>query len=204
MKCGVYLIHNILNNKVYVGKSVDIIRRWREHISTAYSPNAPKYPLQRAIVKYGKDNFVFAILQTFDNEIMALEAEKYWTQYYRSTDGRYGYNLTNGGIGSLSGYHHTTESKEKMRISQTGKIRTHQHRINIGLGRLGVQHTASTIEKLSGENSTHAKLTDELVKEIRVLYSTRKYSHRALAKMFNISKTQITNILNNKQWKNNE
>jgi|SRR5208282_1073649 len=204
MKYGVYLIHNILNNKIYVGKAVDIGRRWKEHVSMASNPNAHKYPIHRAIKKYGKNNFVFSILQIFDDEMIALEAEKYWIQYYASNNKNFGYNITEGGEG-ISGYHHSPESREKMRVSQTGKIRSPQHRVNIGLCRLGTRHTTTTIKKLSGENGSRTKLTNELIKEIRALYATGNYSHRTLAKMFNISKTQITNILSNKQWKiNNE
>lgn len=32
--CGIYIIKNKINNKVYIGKSIDIMRRFREHTST--------------------------------------------------------------------------------------------------------------------------------------------------------------------------
>ena len=30
--CGIYLIRNLKNNKIYIGQSVDIKRRWQEHL----------------------------------------------------------------------------------------------------------------------------------------------------------------------------
>lgn len=196
----IYLIHNTLNNKVYVGKTNDLARRWREHISHSINPNSIKFPINFSIAKYGKDVFEISVIQIFDNEKTCLEAEKYWISYFKSTDKNYGYNLTDGGDG-VSGWHHTTESKNKMSISHKGMKLSERHKINIGLARLGFNHAKTTIEKLSGENSAHSKLTQVIVNEIRKLYLTGEFSHRKLAHMFNISKTQITNILNNKQWK---
>ena len=44
-------------------------------------------------------------------------------------------------------------------------------------------------------------LTIELVKEIKYLWNTGRYTQEQLAKKFNVSQTQISNIINNKQWK---
>jgi len=201
MNYYIYLIHNIKNNKVYVGKTDDINRRWREHCSIANSTNkSPKYLIGRAIAKYGVDNFVISTIQNFDSENVCLEAEKYWIKFFDSQNRDLGYNITEGGSG-VGGWHPSIETRQKMSFAQTGKTRAFLHRENIGLARLGQKHDTNTIEKLSGENSIHAKLTQKIVDQIRELYTTENYSHRYLAKMFNVSKTQITNILNNKQWK---
>jgi hypothetical protein len=64
----------------------------------------------------------------------------------------------------------------------------------------------------SKENQIHArdvlgancKINMETANKIRELYSTGDYSHRELAKMFNIGKTQIGSIVNNKRWINND
>ena len=31
MTCGIYMIQNLVNFKIYIGQSVDIERRWGEH-----------------------------------------------------------------------------------------------------------------------------------------------------------------------------
>lgn len=52
-----------------------------------------------------------------------------------------------------------------------------------------------------GELNPSSKLKNEEIKKIRDLYLTGEYSHRKLAKKFEISKTQITRIINNKSWR---
>lgn len=52
-----------------------------------------------------------------------------------------------------------------------------------------------------GELNPASKLKKENVEDIKALYKTNKYSHRGLAKQFNISKSQITRIINNKSWR---
>jgi hypothetical protein len=55
-----------------------------------------------------------------------------------------------------------------------------------------------------GENNANSFITHEDVELIRHLYSETVTSHRQLATQFGISKTQITRILNNKQWKDGD
>jgi predicted XRE-type DNA-binding protein len=52
-----------------------------------------------------------------------------------------------------------------------------------------------------GELSSNRKLTEKDVLEIRRLYSTNNYSTRQLTKIFKISQTNISLIVNNKIWK---
>lgn len=49
VKAGVYQILNIVNNKRYIGSSVDIPKRWREHLhSLRQNVHCSRY-LQRAL-----------------------------------------------------------------------------------------------------------------------------------------------------------
>lgn len=51
-----------------------------------------------------------------------------------------------------------------------------------------------------GENNIKAKFTNEQVLKIRELYKTKEYSHRGLARMFEVTRSTITNILTSKTW----
>lgn len=55
---GIYKIENLINHKCYVGQSVHIERRWREHCQPS-----TKSVISSAIKKYGKENFSFQILE---------------------------------------------------------------------------------------------------------------------------------------------
>jgi predicted GIY-YIG superfamily endonuclease len=40
VKKGIYKIQNQINNKVYIGSSIDINRRWQHHKDAAFNINA--------------------------------------------------------------------------------------------------------------------------------------------------------------------
>src|SRR5208282_461224 len=117
----VYKIVNKINGKIYIGKTVNVEERWLMHIYHAQSKCL--YPLQKAIKKYGKDNFEISILENFESEDIALDREKFWITEFKTNVSKYGnefgYNLTDGGDG-ISGYVHTEETKSKISASLMG------------------------------------------------------------------------------------
>lgn len=58
---GIYSITNMKNNKIYIGQSLDIKRRWSEHIEDLNGNNHHSFKLQNDWNKYGKDEFIFKI-----------------------------------------------------------------------------------------------------------------------------------------------
>lgn len=88
MKSGVYKFTNLLNNKVYIGSSKDILYRYNEHILGKGNSRV----LLNAINKYGIINFTFEILEIYDIKITdtkesfrnyLYEREQYYLdQYY--------------------------------------------------------------------------------------------------------------------------
>lgn len=93
---GIYKIENLINHKCYIGQSTRIKQRWRDEISASKNPTnkSYEYPLQRAIRKYGINNFSFEILELCP-KITLNEKERYWIKYYNSYYN--GYNQTEGG-----------------------------------------------------------------------------------------------------------
>lgn len=97
MSCGIYIIENKINHRVYIGQSTAIEERWKRH--KYYSSNQKEYPLYRAFRKYGIDNFEFRIIEECMPEELD-EKEKYWITYYDSYNN--GYNQTSGGQGVIN------------------------------------------------------------------------------------------------------
>jgi len=91
---GVYLIKNNINNKIYIGCSIDIKRRWRYHIWESQNKNIKSYnyTIHKAMRKYGIENFSFEVIEETKK---TYEREKFWIEQYDSFNT--GYNETKGG-----------------------------------------------------------------------------------------------------------
>lgn len=104
---GIYKITNVKNNKIYVGQSNDIYRRFYEHQTKGESS---RIPVDVAIQKYGKDSFIYEVLEECD--ITELnQKETFWIRKLNAI--KDGYNCSEGGeqqsIGENNGRSKLTE-----------------------------------------------------------------------------------------------
>lgn len=106
---GIYKITAKHNGKIYIGQSIDIYERWRGHWKQVNQGDS-NY-IHNAMRKYGKDGFIFEIIERCSQDIIN-EREKYWIDYYDSYNN--GYNLTIGGEG-IKGKIFTDEERENKR-----------------------------------------------------------------------------------------
>lgn len=94
---GIYKITNQINNKIYIGQSVDINKRWQYYKSPPEILNY-KSKIISAIKKYGIENFIFEILEECPiNELD--KKEYYYVKLYDSINK--GYNIIDGGQGHV-------------------------------------------------------------------------------------------------------
>lgn len=95
---GIYKITNTINNKVYIGQSINIQKRWSSHRTKPFNKNSNTYdlPLYRAIRKYGLSNFIFEVIEECEADKLN-EKEQFYIQKYKANDSNFGYNLTMGG-----------------------------------------------------------------------------------------------------------
>lgn len=111
MNTGVYIIENKVNGRIYVGSSVNIKKRWRQHARALEAGKHHSRFMQRAWDKYGKDAFVFRV---------ALACrEKHCLMYEQAyIDGlKPDYNSRPNASSQL-GYKHTAETRAKMSASR--------------------------------------------------------------------------------------
>lgn len=93
--CGIYYIKNLINDKYYVGQSVDIRKRWhREKNELSNDKDAWNTHLQSAWKMYGEKNFEFCIIEKCDKDILN-EREVFWIDKLAAFTN--GYNMTSGG-----------------------------------------------------------------------------------------------------------
>lgn len=146
----IYLTTNLVNNKKYIGKHYGELND--EYIGSGLI-------LQRAVEKYGKQNFVKQILYISSNNEENNLKEKEYIKKYNATQSKQFYNIAQGGDGGnlIAGYtpeqrlalsqklskinsgqsnpmygrHHTEETKEKIRQIDKSYTQTEQYRKNM-------------------------------------------------------------------------
>lgn len=90
-KCGIYKITNLENGMSYVGQSVDIAERWRQHIKRGLGAEAPtKNKLYPAMMEFGVENFTFEIIEECKRSQLD-EKEDYYQDFYHTKD--FGYSI---------------------------------------------------------------------------------------------------------------
>ena len=89
----VYIHRNKINNKIYVGQTCDISRRFCKQ--GKYYEGCPYF--YSAIQKYGWDNFSHEIVYINLTKEEANQKESELIKLYNSTNPNYGYNIASGG-----------------------------------------------------------------------------------------------------------
>lgn len=79
---GIYKITNKINQKCYIGKSIDIEHRFKKHQTDALWISDKNfkynYPLYQAFRKYGIENFSFEILEECKEEELDTKEQFYY------------------------------------------------------------------------------------------------------------------------------
>lgn len=116
-KMGIYTITNNITNKLYVGSSVNINKRWKTHVSQLRNNNHPNVYLQNSWKKYGELNFSFKIVENVFDENKLLLKEQYWIDSLNATDRIKGYNIYLIAGSPMKGRKHTKSTLIKLGIN---------------------------------------------------------------------------------------
>lgn len=181
----IYKITNKINGKSYIGQTTLILE---ERMTKHFSKNSGCPIMEKAIKKYGKDNFDIEILGTFLEELLDLAEIAAIKEY--GTLSPNGYNLTEGGGrgGKLSketrlkmslivkeryrdktkhpffGKHHSKKAKEKISKANLGKKMSFEAR------------QKSSIAKIGEKNPSYGKPLSELTKrKLSIAKSGKKH-----------------------------
>ena len=92
--CGIYKITNQLTKEIYIGQSVNISDRFKQHIKCGLGIDASSTnKLYNNMQKYGVWNFTFELLQKCNRDKLN-EKERFWIEMYQSN--KVGMNITKG------------------------------------------------------------------------------------------------------------
>ena len=81
------MILNTINGKIYIGKSINIERRWKEELNGQLNDH-----IRRSMDKYGIANFKFSVI--LECEAEELDEKKFYIDFYNSHHRDFGYNKT--------------------------------------------------------------------------------------------------------------
>jgi group I intron endonuclease len=81
LNCGIYIISNTLDNRVYIGSSKHLQRRLYRHKSELKLGKHDNRHLQRFVSKYGLDKIKFNILENCSEERLLELETKYINDY---------------------------------------------------------------------------------------------------------------------------
>jgi group I intron endonuclease len=129
----IYKYTNRVNGMVYVGKTdYPLKRRHSGHVSKSLKGLNTFFG--KALRKYGIDSFELETLA--EVEELGGFVEMLFIGILRANQPLYGYNLTEGGEGSL-GFHHSQESKVAISQKMTNREVTDDFRKKIGILKTG-------------------------------------------------------------------
>lgn len=216
-----YRITNLVNNKIYFGKTDNIKKRWNSHKTAARTQDPKDYTyLHRAMNKHGFDNFIIEKIEEFGNEIDALNAEIFYIDKHQTMNRNIGYNLSKGGDG-ISGFKFSAEQKKKMSEARKGKRigndnpfygKTHTQEVRELISRMASQRTGNK-NPFYGKKHTEASIslqrinhynkkkifTEEMIEEIKYKKQVLKITYKNIAKEYGVHWKTISNAINGKR-----
>jgi group I intron endonuclease len=209
----IYVITNIINNKIYIGQTNNPKLRWSQHKSNA-KYNRGHQVITRAISKYGSENFTFEVIASCQDQKDADKAEEEIIIQRESRNPDKGYNVDAGG-------NTTPRTPEVLKKISDGLKRfyakNHNHmkgkklsdewKSNIAKSSVGKRGTNSgkkfddswrlkiSKSQIGKERKTKRRFPDNIEKEMCRLYLEDKRSMYSLAKEFKCNRTLIADIL---------
>jgi uncharacterized protein YukE len=95
---GLYKITDTETNKCYIGQSVDIRTRFRDHIKAGLGISSSNNRFYTEMRDVGPENFMYEIIEKCHKNKLN-ERERFWIDYYQSMD--WGYNSNQGNLGDV-------------------------------------------------------------------------------------------------------
>ena len=139
---GIYQIMSRATNRIYIGSSADITKRWNIHRSELKLNKHHSIILQRHANKYGLDDLVFSIVEECSEDILISRE-----QYYLDSLTPY-FNIRKT-ADSNKGIKRTEETKRKLRAFNLGKKMSDETKAKMALRMKGNKITKG----MSAKNS---------------------------------------------------
>ena len=144
---AIYMIVNICNDKYYIGSAVDVRNRVTYHLSRLNRNLHHNGHLQGAWNLYGKEAFVYLILEKTNRESLELK-EQEWIDKLNANNPAIGYNIRKI-ANSNQGHKWSEEAKLNLSNIKKGKPRSEETKEKLRQANLGKTQSAETAQKRS-------------------------------------------------------
>ena len=162
-KCGIYKIINKDNGKYYVGRTLNLDKRWYQHKKLLIKNKHFNKYLQSAWNKHGSDKFEFIIVEYVNNKNELINIEQKYINTFiveRQNGLNNCYNLSESSIGPMDinkGRRHSDKTKKILSDKNKGKIPWNKNKSL----KLPHEYTSRICKKKYNSNNSN-KYTSEL------------------------------------------
>lgn len=175
----IYIIKNYINKKVYIGQTVNSVRkRFSDHFTAAKHPDKKHYKFSLALNKYGKENFYYEILE---KNVLVSNLDKKEIMYIEKYDSvKNGYNTSPGG--DSKHIYKWDDHKTIIEMLEAGFYYT-ELAILYGVDKATIKRLAHSL----GFRRNHRINEEEFLNFIK-----KGWNNEKIAKYYNISEATVT------------
>jgi group I intron endonuclease len=181
-KFVIYTIKCNSNDKLYIGITNNLQKRWNKHVYDA-KHNSPCV-IHCAMRKYGLDNFSITEIKRCSSIKELCELEQFYIKELKTHVSQGGYNVSFGGESAMMGRKHSTETRKRMSESRKGKPSPNK-------GKIASNETRKKLSKCHSKSVVRIDLDGNVV----AIYK----SITEAGKTVGIAGTNITKVCRNKK-----
>lgn len=182
----IYITINKINGMKYIGKCIYDRKAcsWKTYLGSGLY-------LQRAIRKYGKDNFYKIIIDEADTEEELRDIEEYYIDMFDAVKNKNFYNLKNSSMGGNTYSYDKNSERYKERIEKVSKATSGKN--NPMYGKPKTQKMISAVKKA---NSLKVKVIDK--DDIEIVFESKNqmidYYVDIINKEVSYNKSEVKNL----------
>lgn len=169
---GIYKIKNIINGSLYIGSSVNLKKRFKDHLRLLKQNKHHSIKMQNSWNKYGEDNFVFEILEYCKKDELLVK-EQFFLDTYKP-------NLNICKVaGNKLGVKMSDKQKKILSEINKGKKLSDETKQKISLGNIGKSKNKGVLK------------SDETKQKISMSCSGKTFSEETKIKLSNKRKLRV-------------
>jgi hypothetical protein len=158
MKTGIYKIINKIDDRYYVGRSLNIFGRIRLHFKLLSEGKHFNYKLQRAYNQFGRENFRWEIVENCLVEEVSEREQTFLDECKSFPESNYNISYTSESIDVSN-----EEIRKRISVANKGRKFTEEHKLKISLALKGIKRNPISNEtRLKMSKAHKGKLIGKL------------------------------------------